>query len=314
MKKALIIGILGQDGSYMAEHLSSKHYEVYGIVRENTAPHRIREIESLVPTAKIIVDDVLDKKKLNKIIREVSPHEVYNFAGVTNVFNAWENLDDILTINARLPQNILETIFQVDKSIRFFQASSCLTFGKDNTGCQNENTPPQPIYPYGISKLYADNMVKEFRSNFSLYCCSGIFFNHESSRRQDGFFSKKAVVSAVKIWRGLEEKMKVGNLSALRDYGYAPDFVEAAHLMLNNTEPRDYVIGTGRLISMEDFLRKCFEAVGLDYKNHMIVDPDLYRNNDTNILKADISRISSELGWHPKHTVEDMIAAMIKEE
>ena len=314
MKKALILGVLGQDGSFMAELLSSKGYEVHGIVKENTLIERIEWIESLVININIHRVNILDKSQLSTIIKIIKPNEIYNFAGMSNVFNAWEDLDSVFDINARLPQNIMDIILYFDRSIKYFQASSSLIFGRDTSGKQNELTPTNPIYPYGITKLYADNMVKEYRKTFGLYFCSGILFNHESERRGDNFFSKKITREVCEIKKGKKEKIKVGNLSALRDYGYAPDYTQAIYLMMNNSEPKDYVIGTGKTISMYDFLKKCCVYMGINHEECFEFDTSLYRENDTNVLCADITKITKDLGWKPKHSIDDIIKIMIDKE
>lgn len=297
--KSIIFGYLGQDGSYMADLLKSKNYEIYGIVKNNSNNINLFEFD---------IDNIYD------IINYIRPSEIYNFAGVSDVFNPWENLDTIFNINALLPQKILETIVKIDKNIKFFQASSCLTFGRDTSGYQDENTPKNPIHPYGIAKLYADNMINEFRNIFGLYCCSGILFNHNSPRMRKEFFAKKVIKSAIDIKNKKQDKLMVGNLSVVRDYGYAPDFVEAASLMMNNIEPKDYVIGTGKLISMKDYIKKVFEYLDLDYKQYIEVDDRFIRNNDTNILCANINNIKNDLGWKPTHSIDDIIRIMIEKE
>ena len=310
-KKSLILGILGQDGSFLAELLASKSHEVHGIVKVDTEQERIAWILSLVPNVKIHSVDILNKSELSDIIKSIHPDHIYNFAGFSNVFNAWENVDKVLDLNARVPQHILEIINSFDKSIRFFQASSCLKFGYDTTGFQNELTPPSPIYPYGISKLYADNMVSEFRKIFGLFCCSGILFPHESERRGNYFFTKKIAIGAVDIKNGSQQKLKLGNLSSYRDYTYAKDVVEAAYLMLNAKYPIDYVIGSGEVISMRSFAKKAFEYVGLDYMDHVASDESLYRKNDIHPLCADTSRIKHDLGWKPTKSADEIIKIMI---
>lgn len=313
MKKALIFGILGQDGSYMAELLTSKNYMIFGVVRENADLNKINFIKLLIPNINIIYINVLNKNKIFETINNVKPNEIYNFASVSDVFNPWENLDLIFNTNAMLPQNILEAIIKIDKKIKFFQASSSLIFGRDASGYQNEETPSNPIHPYGIAKLYADNMIKEFRYKFGLYCCSGIFFNHSSSRLKDGFFSKKITSSVINIKNGKQNKICVGNILSQRDHGYAPDFMKAVYLMMNNSEPKDYVIGTGKLTSMEEFMKKCFEYVNLDYKKYIEISDNLIRLNDTNILRANISNINKDLNWLPEHSVDEMIEFMIND-
>lgn len=281
-KKAIVWGASGQDGSFMCDLLESIGYTVYGIL--NKEPRHIIDI-----------------------IWFYKPDEIYNFAGISNVINPYEQLDEIFEVNAKLPQQILETIVKVDKKIKFFQASSSLMFGRDESRSQNELTPFNPIYPYGCAKLYAHNMVNEFRKTFGLFACSGIFFNHESERRKEHFFSRKICKAAA-----TKTKVTVGNLDALRDFGYAKDYMEAAYLMMQEIEPKDYVIGTGRLISMREFAKRAFEHVGLDYRDYVIEDESLKRKNDTNVLCADATKIELDLGWKAKTSIDEMIKIMIE--
>lgn len=310
-KRAIITGILGQDGSFMAELLASKGYSVYGLVKDQF-DERHKWICSLSENISIIRTDILDKKSLTKTICDIKPNEIYNFAGISNVFSPWENTNLIFAVNAKVPENILKIILDFDKSIKFFQASSCLIFGRDTSGLQDELTPSKPIYPYGISKLYADNMVSEYRKEFGLFCCSGIFFNHESERRADNFFSKKIVRAAYMIKMGIMDSVKVGNLDSLRDYGYAKDCVNAAWRMLNSDYSCDYVIGTGKLISMRDFTKKCFEYVGLNYADYIQQDPKFIRK-EMPVLCANYACIKNDLGWEPTTSIDQMIDIMMKD-
>ena len=311
IKKAIIIGVVGQDGSFLAELLYSKKYEIHGVVKNDTDVRRIEWIKKIVPGIVIHNIDILNKSELEVLLKNIMPDEIYNFAAYSNVFNPWENLDSILCLNSKLPQNILDLITSVDKNIKYFQASSCLIFGKDTSGFQNENTCSNPIHPYGISKLYADNILKEFRENFGIYCCSGIFFNHESERRGMDFFSRKITSSIAKIKAGKLDKIKVGDLSSVRDFCYSPDFMEAAYKMMQNRVPTDYCVGTGEIISMEEFVKKCFDYVELDYKKYIEVDYSMCRKKDSNVMRANINKISSEIDWRPKTTLDEMIKKMI---
>jgi len=313
-KTALIFGVTGQDGSYMAELLYEKGYKVYGVVRNSANHEKLKWIISLVPSIELRSANILEKHEVFNLIRITKPDEIYNFAGSTNVFNAWENLDVVFNLNANVPRYILESILALDKSIKFFQASSCLIFGRDASGTQNESTPVNPIHPYGIAKASADAMVREFRSVFGMYCCSGILFNHESERRGDNFFSKKITTAAANIKLGKQSSIKIGNLDSIRDYGYAPNFMQAAYLMMQNGKSQDYVIGTGNLISMKNFAKKCFEYINLDYLNYIEFDESLSRGIDTNILRADCRKIEQELGWRATVSVNEMIKIMIDEE
>lgn len=311
--KALIVGVLGQDGSYLAELLASKGYEVTGVVKVNSDRKRTDWLERLVPGINWVEADILNANEWLCLLHTWKPAEIYNFAGVTNVFEPWSDIEQTFMLNANVPQIIMEAILKIDKSIKYFQASSCLIFGKDTSGFQNEETPACPVLPYGAAKLYADNMVKEFRDTFGMYCCSGIFFNHESPRRGQGFFTKKISTAVKNIKAGKESKLTVGGLSAYKDYGYAPDFMQAAHLMMGNAEPTDYVIGTGTLVTNETFVIKCFESVGLDYKEYLTLDLELQRR-PLNVLRADISKITNDLKWRPEHSIDELVSIMMKDE
>lgn len=280
-KKAMIFGVAGQDGSFMAQLLAAKGYAIYGILKDLPA-----SVYSLISSAHI--------------------DEIYNFAGISNVINPYEKLDEIFEVNAKLPQQILEAIVQVDKKIKFFQASSSLIFGRDESRSQNELTPFAPMYPYGCAKLYAHNMVNEFRETYGLFACCGIFYNHESERRKEHFFSRKICKAAAK-----KQMVVVGNLDSLRDFGYAKDYMEAAYLMMQAKGPKDYVIGTGKLISMREFAKKAFDYVGLDYSEYVIEEESLKRINDTNVLCADATKIKLDLGWEAKTSIDEMIKIMI---
>lgn len=306
-KKALITGILGQDGSYMAELLAGKGYYVHGIVKPETSEDRMLWLKTSIPNVKIWKIDILNNFHLSYVIQNSHPDEIYNFAGISNTFNAWEFIDSTTKLNSTVPQNILEIINAFNKNIKFFQASSCLIYGRDTSELQNENTPPKPIYPYGISKLYADNMVKEFRESFGLFACSGIFFPHESPRRGDDFFVKK-ITNAVKN----KQKVKVGNIGLMREYGYAPEYVNAAYMMMQAPIPTDYVIGTGNPILLSEFVNKCFSYAGLDYKDYIEQDNTLFRQINIPTLKADSRKISKELNWNPVVNIDELIKIMIE--
>lgn len=280
-KKAIILGGYGQDGSFMHELLVKKGYNVFII--GNDRPYDIHFHITLV-----------------------QPDEIYNFAGVSNVINPYKSLNEVFEINAKLPQQILEAIYKVNKNIKYFQASSALIFGKDKSGYQNEETSYNPIYPYGAAKLYATNITKMFRDDLGLFACSGIFFPHESERRGEHFFTKKITHAAA-----TKTKVVVGSLKAKRDFGYAPDYVEAAYLMLQNNIPTDYCIGTGELTSIEDFAKKSFDYVGLNYKDYVKVDESKTRINEAEILCANISKIKDEIGWKPTKNIDEIIHKMI---
>tara|TARA_R110000868_G_scaffold409778_1_gene696006 strand:- start:1296 stop:2255 length:960 start_codon:yes stop_codon:yes gene_type:complete len=312
MKKALITGILGQDGSFMAELLNSKGYEVHGILKTFTDKDRILWIRNLIPNIKLYDIDLINEKECFGLIDKIRPNEIYNFAAVSNVFNPFENLNEVYQFNSQIPCNILTSIIKIDKSIKFFQASSCLIYGKSNTTTQNEETLTKPINPYGVAKLYTDNMISEFRDNYGIFACSGIFFNHESERRGNLFFTKKIINNILDIVEGKIDKISVGDVSTSRDMGYAPEFMEAVYLMMQNSEPKDYVIGTGKLTKLSDFVSKAFSEFNLNWEDYIEYDKSLFREIDTPPLLADITNIKNDLGWEPKYGVDDIIKKMIK--
>lgn len=310
--KALIIGILGMDGSHMAELLHSKGYRVHGVVRPDTTKVRMDWLRALVPSITFHTTNILHRVNLEGLICEVNPDVIYNFAGETNVFNAWDNVERTFELNGQLPQRILELIRRIGPSIKYFQASSCLIFGRDKSGLQNEDTPISPIYPYGAAKAYADEMVKSYREQFGIFACSGILFPHESGRRGDGFFTKRVTSAVAKIKEGKQDKLELGDLSQMRDWTYSPDVCDAVHLMMQQKIPRDYVIGSGVLTKTEDFVRKCFTSVDLVYENHVVMNKGS-RSVDTEVMRADISKIKEDLRWEPRHNVDDIIKIMINE-
>lgn len=313
MKRALILGIWGQDGSYMAELLASKGYEIYG-VEKGFNKERLDLLRVSIPEAVVYQPDLENKEDVFNLVKNVNPDEVYNFAGISDIFNPWNKLDEIFKLNALLPQYFLEVIKDFNKNIKYFQASSCLIFGKDQSGVQNEKTPANPALPYGVAKLYADNMIKEFRREFGLYACSGIFYNHESPRRGANFFTKKISNAVKQIKKTQTDYIEVGSLSDLKDYGYAPDFMEAVYLMMHNVAPKDYVIGTAQLITNEEFIKKCFNYVNLDYQKYIKINNSLIRKNDLGILKADISEIKKDLNWKPQHSIDDLVSIMMEKD
>lgn len=281
-KKAIVTGADGQDGSFMVELLEAKGYTVFKIVRDNLR---------YLPTH----------------IRDFEPDEIYNFAGISQVISPFTNLAEVNEINAQLPAEILQSIYVWDKNIRFFQASSSLIFGRDTGTYQNEQTPFNPIYPYGAAKLYAHNMVREYRENFGMFAVNGILFPHESERRKEHFFSRKITRAAAR-----KEQVIVGTLQGARDYGYAGDYVKAAWMMLQAEVPKDYVIGTGQQTDLTDFAKYAFLYSGLDYRKYVQIVESEKRKNDTRCLLADYSAINKDLGWEPTTTISEMIQKMIQ--
>lgn len=313
-KKALLTGACGMDATFLAELLHSKGYEIYGIVRLHTHIDRIKKLERLVPGIRIFRAEVKNKEEIKRIIRWIKPDEIYNFAGYSNVFNAYEDMDEVIAINMLLPKNLLEIICEVDKSIKFFQASSCLIFGNNEDGVQNELTPINPVHPYAIAKYGAQALVKMFREDKGLFACSAVYYPHESHRRGEGFFTKKVTSAVARIKLGSKEKLKLGDLSQMRDWVHSSDAVRAAYMMLQNHTPIDYVVGSGILTKTETFVQKCFNFIERDYKQYVDYDQSLHREVDHKILKADATKIAKELGWIPTYDVNEIIRMMISQE
>ncbi len=311
MKKALIFGILGQDGSFMAELLHSKGYEVTGVMRQDADAHKVVWIQQLLPSLVLHSTDITNFYELSHVISKYDPDEIYNFAAISNVRNPFGQMQDVLELNAMVPELILHVIKLIKPSAKFFQASSCLIWGRDTSGMQNEKTPYAPLYPYGIAKLYAQNMVKEYRETFGMFACSGIFFPHESERRPEIFLSRKVSKAIARIKNGSDEKIHVGSLLANRNYGYAPDYIEAAWLMMQQDEADDYVIGSNSNFSVKSLVACMFQTVGLNYNHHVIIDQSNRRNGDNNDLKPDYSKIKA-IGWKPKHDLYQIAKKMVE--
>lgn len=275
-KRALITGITGQDGSYLAEFLLEKGYEVIGMVRRTSTINfeRIRHIQDRIT---LVQGDLLDQSSLIDILREHRPHEVYNLAAQSFVPTSFKQ--PVLTgeFTALGVTRLLEAIRLVDPTIRFYQASSSEMFGKVREVPQNENTPFHPRSPYGVAKVYAHWITVNYRESYGMFAVSGICFNHESPRRGLEFVTRKITYTAAKIKLGLAHELRLGNLEARRDWGYAPDYVRAMWLMLQQDEPEDYVIATGETHSVREFVELAFDYLGLDWKKYVVVDPALYR-------------------------------------
>ena len=310
MPKALITGITGQDGSYLAEHLLTKGYEVIGVVRR-TSHHSYERIEHLIPRIRIVAADLLDQHSLTMVLQESQPDEIYNLAAQSFVPTSFTQ--PVLTgeFTALGVTRILEAVRLVCPTARFYQASSSEMFGKVVTTPQNELTPFYPRSPYGVAKLYGHWITVNYRESYGLYAVSGILFNHESPRRGMEFVTRKVSDAAARIKLGLATELRLGNLEAKRDWGYAGDYVDAMWRMLQAPAPQDYVVGTGTTHSVGELVAAAFDHVGLDWRKHVIVDPQFYRPAEVDLLIADPSRIRSELGWKPEVSFEALVKMMV---
>lgn len=314
-KKAFITGINGQDGSYLAELLLEKDYDVYGIVRRNSiAEHqesRINHLEGLVHTE---YGDLLDVGSLERLLRTIKPDEIYNIAAQSHVRISMDIPSFTVQSNALGLLNILEAYKNNCPNSKFYQASSSEMFGRsvDEDGYQRETTPMHPTSPYGCTKVFGFNMVVHYRYAYNLFAVNGILFNHESPRRGSNFVTNKVVKSAVEIKKGLEKELPLGNLDAYRDWGHSKDYVRAMHMIMNHTEPDDFVCATGVTNSVGDMCNYVFGKLDLDYRDYVIVDEKYLRAEELKYLKGDSTKLRETLGWKPEYTFEMLMDEMIE--
>ena len=310
MKKALITGINGQDGYYLSEFLLTKGYRVYGMSRLNFV--NTTSFLQLNKEVRCITGDLANKTSLLKCIEESDPDEVYNLGGISSVKNSWRIPEKINNINGMGVLRLLETIKDYNKSIRFYQASTSEIYGKPTEAPQNETTQFYPRSPYGISKLFGHWITKNYRESHNMFACNGILFNHESERRKEEFVTRKISKGVAKIFLGLEDQIVLGNIDGRRDWGYAPDFVEAMWLMLQQDNPDDYVVATERSSSIRDFLTVAFECVGIhDWEKYIKQNEKYMRPMDVGNLIGDCTKAKKVLGWKPKVTFEEMAEKMV---
>src|SRR5689334_14026774 len=313
MPTALITGITGQDGAYLAEFLLSKGYEVHGMVRRSSSEN-FERIAHLKDRVALHQADLLDQLSIVNLLSEVKPREVYNLAAQSFVPTSW--LQPLLTgeFTALGVTRVLEAIRLVDPAIRFYQASSSEMFGKVQEEPQTERTPFWPRSPYGVSKVYGHWITVNYRESYDMFCCSGILFNHESPLRGKEFVTRKVTDATARIKLGLQDKLRLGNLDAMRDWGFAGDYVEAMWLMLQQDAPDDYVIATGEKHTVRELLDIAFRIIGRDEWDHLVEsDPRFLRPAEVDILTGDASKARTQLGWTPrtgfKELVETMVAA-----
>ena len=309
-RRALITGITGQDGSYLAEFLLEKGYHVYGMVRRSST-ESFERIAHLRDRIEIREGDLLDQLSLIMLLRDIDPHEVYNLAAMSFVPTSWEQ--PILTgeVTALGATRLLEAIRVTDRSIRFYQASSSEMFGKVRETPQTELTPFHPRSPYGVAKTYAHYITVNYRESYGIFACSGILFNHESPRRGKQFVSRKVTDGVARIKRGLARELKLGNLDAKRDWGFAGDYVQAMWLMLQQPKADDYVVATGETHTVRELCEVAFEHVGLDWSQHVTVDPAFVRPAEVDLLIGDAAKARRVLGWAPKHSFHDLVRMMV---
>jgi GDPmannose 4,6-dehydratase len=309
-KRAIITGITGQDGSYLAELLLDKGYEVVGTVRRSSAPNLWR-IEHLLGRVTLKPADLLDQLSLLRVIDEVRPAEIYNLAAMSFVPASWDQPMLTGEFNAQGVTRLLDAVRQVDTSIRIYQASSSEMFGKVRQVPQNEQTPFYPRSPYGVSKVFAHYITINYRESYNLFAVSGMLFNHESPRRGLEFVTRKVSDGVARIKLGLADSLSVGNLDAQRDWGFAGDYVRAMWLMLQQDTADDYVIASGVSHSVRDLLQIAFARVGLDWQKHTRVDPALLRPAEVEHLLGDASKAKAELGWTPTVGFKELVEMMV---
>ena len=309
-KRAIITGITGQDGSYLAELLLEKGYEVIGTVRRSSAPNLWR-IEHLLDRVTLKPADLLDQLSLLRVIDEVRPAEIYNLAAMSFVPASWDQPMLTGEYNAQGVTRLLDAVRQVDTSIRIYQASSSEMFGKVRQVPQSEQTPFYPRSPYGVSKVFAHYITINYRESYNLFAVSGMLFNHESPRRGLEFVTRKVSDGVARIKLGLADSLSIGNLDAHRDWGFAGDYVRAMWLMLQQDTPHDYVISSGVAHTVRDLCRIAFAHVGLDYEDHVTIDPSLVRPPEAFRLIGDPSRARDELGWEPRVSFEQLVEMMV---
>lgn len=309
--KALLSGVSGQDGSYLAELLLSKDYEVHGIYRRSSST-RFDRIQHLQDKLVLHQADLSDQSSLSRLVATIQPDEVYNLGAQSFVSASWESPASTGDVTGLGVLRMLEAIRREKPDAKFYQASSSEMFGEVRQVPQTETTPFYPRSPYGCAKAYGHYITVNYRESFGLFACSGILFNHESPRRGLEFVTRKITHAAARIKLGLQNELKLGNLEAKRDWGFAGDYVEAMWLMLQAKKPSDYVIGTGRMYSVREFLDAVFSHLDLDWKKYVSIDPAFYRPAEVNQLLADSRKAETELGWRPKVDMPTLAKMMVE--
>ena len=310
-KRALITGISGQDGGFLAEFLLKKGYIVYGMERRSSTPMRIN-CAHLEDKITFINGDLTDQNSISRVLKESNPDEVYNLAAQSFVGESWNTPEQTGDVTGMGALRMLEAIREYDKSIKFYQASTSEMFGRMEQFA-NENTLFYPRSPYGVAKLYAHWITVNYRESYDMFNCCGILFNHESERRGIEFVTRKITDAVAKIHLGLQDKVMLGNLDVKRDWGYAPDYVEAMWMMLQQDKPSDYVVATGEIHTLGDFLQSSFKEIGVDnWEDYVGRDERYYRPADVFYLAGDASKAKDELGWTPTTSFQDMVSKMVK--
>jgi len=313
MKKALITGIMGQDGAYLAKFLLGKDYKVYGFLARRSSPMdwRLRELE-IQNEVELIEGDLTDLSSAMRAVKESEPDEVYNLGAQSFVATSWKQ--PLLTANATGlgAMNVLEAIRLIKPEVKFYQASTSEMFGgMPENPVQSETTPFHPRSPYGVAKLFAHWATRNYRESFNIFGCCGILFNHESPLRGIEFVTRKVTDAVARIKLGKQEKLHLGNIDVKRDWGFAGDYVEAMWLMLQHDTPDDYVVATGKTTTVRDMCKLAFSYVGLDYEDHVVIDPAFYRPAEVEVLLGDPQKVQNILGWQAKTSLKELIQMMV---
>ena len=312
MKRALVTGINGMDGSHLADFLLKNNYEVFGMERRSSVKNRTNT-KHLEGDIEFLTGDLTDQNSLFRALRQVDPHEVYNLGSQSFVGESWNTPEQTGDVTGLGVLRVLEALREYDKPIKFYQASSSEMFGRMIENPANESTPFYPRSPYGVSKLYGHWITKNYRESYGMFNVSGILFNHESERRGIEFVTRKISDGVARIHLGLEEHITLGNLDAKRDWGYAPDYVESMWLMLQQKEPNDYVIATGETHSIREFLDRAFQHIGIvDWKEYVKQDDRYMRPAEVDVLCGDSTEARKKIGWSPRTTFDGLVSKMVE--
>tara|TARA_Y100001938_G_scaffold148191_1_gene231221 strand:+ start:4699 stop:5670 length:972 start_codon:yes stop_codon:yes gene_type:complete len=317
MKKALITGIAGQDGSYLTEYLLSKGYEVHGIVRRHSVAenqnHRLNKI-GLNKNVQTYYGDLLDYPSLVRVVSKVMPDEIYNLGAMSHVRVSFDMPSFTIQTNALGVLHMLEVYRTIVPHAAFYQASSSEMFGNsvDADGVQRLTTPMNPVSPYGCAKVMGYNLVRHYRHAYGLHACNGILFNHESPRRGSNFVTNKVVKGAVSIKKGLQDKLELGNMDSYRDWGHSKDYVRAMHMIANHHEPDEFIVATGETHSVRDLCEAVFSKLDMDYRDYVVQNPKYMRPEELKYLKGDSSKAREILNWKPEYTFSSMLDEMIE--